>query len=128
MAATTRVSPSNDDLFEMRLKFTRPGHQPWTMRRLVWCYHLLADIRTRDAAAEDRFATIVVKLPQLLSFRPFPKSARATIYRNSHDFQPFAGFLISIHSDDMKTCDWNCAASWALARPDFIKGQLASQF
>jgi hypothetical protein len=64
------------------------------MRRLVWCHNLLADIRTRDITGYDRFATSVIKLPQLLSFGPFPKSTRATVYRNSHDFQPFAGFLI----------------------------------
>jgi hypothetical protein len=34
----------------MRLQFTRPGHQPRTMRRLVWCHNLLAGIRTRDIA------------------------------------------------------------------------------
>jgi hypothetical protein len=34
-------------------------------------YHLMPDTRSRDAVGEDRFATVVVKLPQLLSFGPF---------------------------------------------------------
>ena len=107
----------------MRLKFTDPGHQPRTMRRLVWCHHRLVDIRTRYTAGEDRFATSVVKLPQLLSFGPFPKSARVTTYRDSHDYRPFAGIWTHINGDEMKTCEVRIVLpAWTSARPNLFGG------
>jgi len=75
------------------------------MRRLVWCHHLLADIRIGDIAGYDRFATSVIELPQFQSFGPFPKSARVTVYRDSHDYRPFAGIWTHINGDEMKTCE-----------------------
>ena len=123
MTATTRVSPSNGHLFEMRLQFTRPGHQPRTMRRLVWCHHLLADIRIGDIAGYDRFPTSVIELPQFPSFGPFPKSARVTIYRDSHDYRPFAGIWTHISGDEMKTCEVRIVLpAWTSARPNLFGG------
>jgi hypothetical protein len=61
--------------------------------------------RSRDAAGEDRFATIVVKLPQLLSFGPFLNPLVLLFIEIAMTSNLFAGFLILANSDDMKTCE-----------------------
>jgi hypothetical protein len=59
----------------MSLQSAGPGHQPWTVPRLVGCDYLRVRIWSRGAAAFSRAGAGVFHALELLSLRPFPKSA-----------------------------------------------------
>jgi hypothetical protein len=65
----------------------------------------LVGIWSCGTAAFARAGARFFKLLELLSLRPFPKSARAAIYRDRHGRRSFMKFKIPISGDDEKNCE-----------------------
>src|SRR5437870_520097 len=88
----------------MSLQPTDPGHHPGTVQRLVRCDYLRVRIRSRGAAFSRAGAGLFTPF-DLLSLRPYPKSACAAIYRDRHGCRSFMKFRIPISGDDAKDCE-----------------------
>src|ERR1700732_2940062 len=89
----------------MSLQSADPGHQPRTVQRLVRCGYPRVGIWSCGTAAFSRAGTGFFMPFALLSLRPFPKSARAAIYRDRHVRRSFMKLTMSINGDDAKDCE-----------------------
>ena len=89
----------------MSLQSTDPGHQPGTVHRVVRWDYLREGIWSRGAAAFSRAGAGFFTPFELLSLRPFPKSACAAIYRDRHGGRSFMKFRMPISGDDAKDCE-----------------------
>jgi transposase-like protein len=88
---------------------TSPRHEPRTMRLFRWGHQPFVEIWSRDGGSLARYgANSDLRVMRL---RPFPKPARTTIHRDTHDCHPFFNLQNVIYGDDFnswqtKFCDW----------------------